>query len=563
MKRFRLVVAGLILVIAAAYVLFIQRRDHVNALYLNGKVYTVNDQSPLAEAFAVTGDRFVEVGSTARLRSRYNADTIVDLQGKPVYPGFLDAHAHVEGIGAALMTLNLNGKSLVEIRDAVRGAAAGKRGDQWVRGRGWDQNRWPTKMFPTHRDLDAVSTDRPVYLVRVDGHAAWVNKKVLEMARITRSTPDPPGGRIVRDSNGNPTGVFVDNAMELLGSMLPGPSEADREEAIRRAVEECLRKGITEVHDMGAGLAVINTYKKLASGGRFPFRVYVAVEGTDSAAVDTNLRSGPEVDLYDGRITVRAIKLYADGALGSRGAALVEPYSDDPGNRGLTLTGSEELRLAAERSIEKGFQLCVHAIGDRANSIVISAFEDAFIAKKVKGLAVRFRVEHAQVLDIRDIPKFSADGIIPSMQPVHCTSDMPWAPDRLGSSRIKGAYAWKSLINAGSLIPAGSDAPVEDPSPLAGFYAAITRQRPDGTPTEGWNARERMTRDEALKSFTIWGSYAGFQEKKKGSIEAGKWADFVVLQDDIMTVEVRKIPEVAVEMTVVGGKVAYARRPEK
>ena len=561
MKRLRPVVAGLILASIAAYLLFVQRREHVNALYLNGKVYTLNEENPLAEAFAVRGDRFVEVGSGVRLRSRYEADTIVDLQGKAVYPGFVDAHAHIEGLGAALMNLNLNGKSLEEIREAVRGAAEGKRGDQWIRGRGWDQNRWPGKQFPAHRDLDAVSQGRPVYLVRVDGHAAWVNKKVLEMAGVTRFTPDPPGGRILRDAHGDPTGVFVDNAMDRLGSLLPGPSEADREEAIELAIKEFLRKGITEVHDMGAGLALINTYKRLAFRGRFPFRVYVALEGTDSLAVDSYLRSGPEVDLYEGRITVRAIKLYADGALGSRGAALVEPYSDDPGNRGLTLTGSEELRLAAERCIEKGFQLCVHAIGDRANSIVVSAFEEAFNVKHIMGLTVRFRVEHAQVLSPPDIPRFSASGIIPSMQPVHCTSDMPWAPDRLGPVRIRGAYAWKSLINAGSLIPAGSDAPVEDPSPLAGFYAAVTRQRPDGTPAGGWNAPERMTKEEALKSFTLWGSFAAFQEKEKGSIEPGKWADFVVLRDDIMTVDVRKIPGVPVEMTVVGGNVAYRGNP--
>lgn len=557
MKRPALIAGGVVLFALVAYFVAQQRRERADALYVNGNMYTVDDRAPRAEAFAVREGRFVEVGSTARITSHFKADTTVDLQGKSVYPGFIDSHAHVEGLGAALLNLNLNGKSIAEIEAAVAGAAQVKRPGQWIRGRGWDQNLWPGKAFPTHIQLDAVSPNRPVYLTRVDGHAAWVNSVVLLMAGITRATRDPQGGRILRDSRGNPTGVFVDNAMALLGSFLPEPSDEDREEAIQLAVAECLRKGITQVHDMGAGLDVIRAYKKLISQGRFPFRVYVALEGTDSLAVDSYLRSGPEVDQANGKLTVRAIKLYADGALGSRGAALVEPYSDDPGNRGLTLTSGEELELAAERSLEKGFQLCVHAIGDRANTIVLSAYERAFNAKQVKGTDKRFRVEHAQILDQRDIHRFSSDGVIPSMQPVHCTSDMPWAPDRLGPARVKGAYAWKSLINAGSIIPGGSDAPVEDPNPLGGFFAAVTRQRPDGTPSGGWNAPERMSREEALKCFTIWGSFAAFQEKEKGSIEDGKWADFVVLDEDIMTVEVRKIPDVVVAMTVVGGNIAY------
>lgn len=551
------------LITAVSLLLLPIRRQHVDSLYLNGAVYTLNDRQPRAEAVAVSGDRITAVGSTADLERRFKADTVIDLHHKPLYPGFIDAHLHLEGIGIALSNLNVSGKSLDQIRDLIREQLPRKPAGQWIRGRGWDQNLWTGKSFPNHYDLDIIAPNCPVYLVRVDGHAVWVNKVVLDLAGITSSTPDPPGGRILRDSRGQPTGVFLDTAMELLASLLPEPSEAEHSAAIQKASQECIAEGITEAHDMGADLSRIDLYKKLAAGGMLPLRVYVALEGTDQKAVEKYLSTGPEVGLHGGRITVRAIKLYADGALGSRGAALIEPYTDDPPNRGLTVTTSDELEFASTRCVEKGFQLCVHAIGDRANTIVLSAFEKTFNSMHVNGLDKRFRVEHAQVLAARDIGRFASIGAIPSMQPVHCTSDMPWAADRLGPTRIKGAYAWKSLINSGSTIASGSDAPVEEPSVIRGFYAAITRERPDGTPPGGWNPDERMSRDEALKSFTVWAAYAAFQEREKGSIEPGKWADFTILSDDIMAIDVRKILSVVVEKTVVGGHTVYARNGGK
>jgi predicted amidohydrolase YtcJ len=560
MKRRLLQLLSAVALITVVLLLLLPlRRQHVDSLYLNGDIYTLTDRQPRAEAIAVSGDRIAAVGSTVDLERHFKADTVIDLHRKPIYPGFIDAHLHLEGIGIALSNLDASGKSLEQIQELVREQLAHKTAGQWIRGRGWDQNLWPRKSFPNHHDLDIVTPDCPVYLLRVDGHAVWVNKVVLDLAGITSGTPDPPGGRILRDARGQPTGVFLDTAIDLLASLLPEPTEAEHLAAIRKASEECIAEGITEVHDMGADLLRIGLYKKLAAEGMLPLRLYVALEGTDQKAVETYITSGPEIGLYQGHLTVRAIKLYADGALGSRGAALIEPYSDDPKNRGLTVTTSDELEFASARCVEKGFQLCVHAIGDRANSIVLSAFEKTFNSLKVQGLDKRFRVEHAQVLAPTEIGRFAAIGVIPSMQPVHCTSDMPWAVDRLGSTRIGGAYAWKSLIKAGSMIAGGSDAPVEEPNVIRGFYAAITRERPDGTPAGGWNPPERMSRDEALRSFTIWPAYAAFQEREKGSIEPGKWADFTILSDDIMTIDVRKILDVVVEETVVGGRIVYAR----
>ena len=558
-KRTFFIIAGVILMVVA-YALIFAKRERASILLINGKVHTGIGSAPHAEAVAIRADRIVGVGSTWDIQQRFEGDTVVDLEGGAVYPGFIESHAHVEGYGASLMTLNLTGtRSVGEIQELVRADAATGGEDHWVRGRGWDQNDWPVKRFPTHEDLDSASVDVPVYLVRVDGHAVWVNKKVLDLAGISSETPDPPGGKILRDAKGMPTGVFVDNAIELLASVLPSPSRADRLEAVRRSLNAYAALGVTEIHDMGVDLDGIALYKELAGAGMLPVRIYAVLEGTSRAAVEHYLKSGPEKDLYEGRLTVRAIKLYADGALGSRGAALVEPYADDPGNRGLTVTREPELIDAAGRAIDAGFQLCVHAIGDRGCNLVLSTFEKAFKARSMKGLSVRFRVEHAQILQRSDIPRFAELGVIPSMQPTHCTSDMPWAESRLGRSRVRHAYPWASLIEAGSIIPAGSDAPVEDPSPLKGYYAAITRQREDGTPPGGWFPEERMSRTDALNAYTIWGAYASFHEELKGTIETGKWADLVVLSDDLLLAAEQKIPSITVELTMVGGKVTHSR----
>lgn len=554
--RTRVALFALVIVVVAI-VIFLRRTpvQEVSLILVNGQIHTVNDAQPLAEAVAIDKGTIVAVGSTREITSHFHAGRTVALNGRPVYPGFIDSHAHFENLGVALQNLNLIGaSSTAEVQRHVAAEIASRPAGGWIRGRGWDQNRWDSRAFPDASLLDAVSPRNPVYLTRVDGHAVWVNSVVLRLTGINRSTRDPDGGRIVRYSNGNPTGVFIDNAVELLNSVLPQPDRTERLGSITRAVNECLRFGLTEVHDMGVDSEGIELYKSLIQEGKFPFRVYVAIESVRSLW-EAWRASGPLTSGYDGRLVVRAIKLYADGALGSRGAALIEPYTDDPGNRGLTLTAAKELATVVRQAYDSGFQVCVHAIGDRANNMVLYVYADVLKGGKRD---VRFRVEHAQVLDAADIPRFHELGVLPMMQPTHCTSDMPWAEDRLGAKRILGAYAWRSLFKTGTIIPAGSDFPVESPNPLLGFYAAITRQDTTGYPDGGWYPDQRMTREEALKAFTLWGAFAGFQEHMLGSIEPGKWADMVVLSDDIMTIPPRRIPSTHVVMTIVAGQEVYA-----
>ena len=531
-------------------------------LLVNGDIYTLNDRAPRATALAIRGDRIVAVGTDAEIRARFRADRVIDCGGKPVYPGFIDAHAHVESLGAALMNLDVGDAPSEGAAAALVGSAAADTGaGVWIRGRGWDQNRWPGKAFPTRASLDRACPRIPVILTRVDGHALWVNSPALAAAHITAATADPPGGRILRNGAGEPTGVVVDNAMDLVLAAVPPPTAGERTEAVRRAVRTCVAAGLTEVHDMGVDAGGLAVYRGLIAAHDFPFRVYAAVLGSSKDAWDSARAAGPVIDAGGGRLTVRAVKFYADGALGSRGAALIEPYSDDPGNRGLTLTSRDSLERAALEAIDAGFQVCTHAIGDRANAVVLDAYDSAFARRGRRGEDLRFRVEHAQVLDPVDIPRFHALGVIPSMQPTHCTSDMSWAPARLGAERLRGAYAWHSLLASGCIIPGGSDFPVESPNPLLGFYAAVTRQDRSGNPPGGWNPGERMTREEALRSFTLWGAYAAFQEREKGSLEPGKWADIVVLTDDIMTIEPPKILTTGVVMTIVAGDVVYSAPP--
>ncbi len=549
----------LLVVLSLVYFMFLRSNvSEASLLLLNGVVYTVNEAQPRAEAVAVSSGKIIAVGTTTELQSKFTSSHVIDLHGRPVYPGFIDSHAHLEGLGSLLLNLDLTGTTSVEEIQRLVAESAGKaKPGMWIRGRGWDQNQWRHKTFPNHEILDKVAGDIPVYLARVDGHAVWVSKKVLEIAGTTKETPDPEGGKIVRDKAGNPTGVFVDNAVDIVKEALPDPSEVERTEAILKAVQSCLKVGLTEVHDMGVDGEQIEICRRLIQTGRFPFRVYAAIGGP-GPLWERYLARGPEIGTYEGRLTVRALKLYADGALGSYGAALIEPYSDDPANRGLTLTSADSIRYHGRRALERGFQVCTHAIGDRANHIVLNVYEELYKANPERSKDARFRVEHAQVLAQDDIARFHQIGVLPMMQPTHCTSDMRWAESRLGPTRIKGAYAWRSLIESGSIVPGSSDFPAESNNPLWGFYAAITRQDRTGWPVGGWYPEQRMTRDEALKAFTIWGATAGFEENIKGSIEPGKFADLVVLSNDIMQIDARDILQTTVEMTIVGGDVVYS-----
>jgi predicted amidohydrolase YtcJ len=528
----------------------------------NGRIYTVDNARPVVSALAARDGRIVFIGSDAEAKALAGAGSrLIDLHGATVVPGIVDAHAHLLGLGIMLSETNVAGAtSYQEVIDRVKAWAKDVKPGQWIVGRGWDQNRWPTKEFPSHEALSRAFPQNPVVLERIDGHAVLANAKAMELAGVTASTREPSGGRIVRLSSGAPSGVFVDNAESLIERAIPSLSGADTRKAILAAIAECNRWGLTGVHDPGENAGTIAIYEELAKAGNYNLRNYVMLSDpgapTSSAALDNPyLRRGPQSALYDGHLWVRAIKLYADGALGSRGAALLAPYSDDTANSGLLVSQPAHLEAWAEAGLRRGFQINVHAIGDRGNRNVLDAFETAL--RTVPKADHRFRIEHAQVLSPTDIPRFAKLGVIPSMQATHQTSDMPWAESRLGPERIRGAYAWRSLLNTGVIIPNGTDFPVEEVNPLLTFHAAVTRQNPANMPAGGWYPDQKMSREEALQSMTIWPAYAGFQESILGSITPGKYADFVVLDRDIMRVPDTEILGARVMSTWIGGKPVY------
>jgi predicted amidohydrolase YtcJ len=507
---------------------------------------------------AVRDGKVLFIGSAREASALKDANTrVVDLGGRTVIPGMVDAHAHLLGLGQSLRTVNLFGaKSYDEVIARVVERAKGLPPGQWLLGRGWDQNQWGDTRFPTHEALSRAVPNNPVWLTRVDGHAGLGNAAALRAAGVTAASVDPSGGKIERSAAGEPTGVFIDNAKSLVERSIPAPSREDTRRAIREAIAESQRWGLVGLHDAGESRATIDLMEEMAKAGEIPFRLYVMI-GDDSAAVAHYMQRGPQSALYDNHLWIRAIKLYADGALGSRGAALLEPYSDDPSNRGLLLSAPAHIQDVASRALRRGFQVATHAIGDRGNRLVLDAYEKALQATPTADH--RFRVEHAQIINHDDIPRFAELGVIPSMQAVHQTSDMYWAGNRLGTGRLFGAYAWRSLLNTGVVIPNGSDFPVEAVNPLLSFHSAVSRQDAENWPAAGWMPEQRMTRDEALKSMTIWPAYAGFQEAMMGSLTPGKLADFVVLDRDIMTVPERDILGTSVLATYIGGKAVYER----
>lgn len=514
----------------------------------NGAVITMEASQPKATAIAIGADRIVWIGESSKAQKWIGPNTkVIDLQGAFVYPGFIDSHAHVAGLGDSRTKLDLVGtadkQSIVKM---VQQAALTTAKGEWIRGRGWDQNDWPEKKFPTAADLDAVSSDNPVVLLRVDGHAHWVNTAALRLAGITKETKDPEGGLIERDPEGNPTGVLVDNAMDILDTAVPALTQQQVQSRIQIALQEAARKGLTMIHDAGESETQIEAFKALAASGGLPVRVYGMI-GLPDPYGETLVKTGPKN--YGPFYELRCVKLYQDGALGSRGAALLAPYSDDPGNSGLMRMTEEQLLSMLLLAKQNGFQVGVHAIGDRANRLVL----DSYSKMNVDGL--RWRIEHAQVLSQPDIPRLALWGVIASMQPTHATSDMPWAEDRVGPDRIKGAYAWQSLLQHKTVIAGGSDAPVEDINPLWGIYSAITRQDHDGNPKGGWHPEQKVSREEALRMFTIDGAYASFHEKDLGSLKVGKLADLTVLPENLLTCDPKDMINMKVLYTIVGGKI--------
>ena len=536
------------------------RRSTADLVLKNGMVYTMDADRPKAQAVAVIGNRIAVVGVDADVAPFIGPDTrVIDLEGQTMVPGLKESHGHLMSIGIAKMTVDLVGISgYDELIERVLAAADGKEEGEWITGRGWHEEKWTDRSsltvrgFMTHHKLSEAVPDIPVYVRRADGHAAFANAKAMELMGIDRNTQSPEGGDVIKDADGNPTGILVDKAMGLVS--VPGLTENQRRQALELGIQECLANGITMFDDAGVGEDGIDLYKEYADAGKLDIRVYVMASNLHTMVALQKPWSHP-----DGFLTVRAVKLYGDGALGSRGAWLLEPYEDDPGNSGFPTTPPDMIYDAARFGLEHGWQVCTHAIGDRGNRMMLDMYEKAMEEfPHVKDH--RFRDEHTQILDEADIPRFARLGVIASMQGIHATSDLPWAPDRLGRDRTaEGGYVWQKLLQHGVKIINGTDAPVEDISPIASFYASVTRERPDGTPEGGMFGDQRMSRQEALRSYTLDAAYGSFHEDVLGSIEQGKLADFTVLSKDIMTVPENQILDTEIVYTVVDGKVRYER----
>lgn len=528
--------------------------DHV---LLGAPVYSVDPTAPLARGIAIRSGRILRLGDEAALSACIGPATHVHRLPADacVIPGFIDSHAHLFGVGRRLRELDLVGtQSYAEIIERIRSRAQELPGGAWILGRGWDQNDWDEPEFPHHRALSAAVPDHPVFVRRIDGHAALANAAALEAAGVNRETPDPEGGEILRDAMGQPTGVLIDAAMGYLNPVVPATDPEELYLDLLAALEECRRLGVTSLHDAGLGDEEIALLQRARDEGKLTLRLYVMLSGSDEELLQRHFEQGPRIDPW---ITVRAVKLYADGALGSRGAALLQPYADRPDHVGLTIQNQENLERITTRALRHGFQVATHAIGDRGNRMVLNAYAAAQKAVPERRDA-RLRVEHAQILHPADIPRFRELGVIASMQGNHCTSDMPWVPLRLGPERTpQSAYVWQSLLQSGARLCNGTDAPVESLSPIECFYSSVTRQDAEGHPDGGFLPEQRMSRQQALHSYTAGGAYAAFQEESKGQLRPGFLADLVVLSRDIMVVPPSRILEAEVLLTLVNGNVVY------
>jgi predicted amidohydrolase YtcJ len=544
-------------------------RPPADLVLTNGKVVTVESAMPEAQAVAIVGDRIADIGSSADVKRHVGPKTqVIDLKGQLVIPGFIEGHGHFTGVGQAQLNLNLmKTSSWQEIVAMVEAAAKKAKPGQWIYGRGWHQEKWTLKPqpnvegFPTHEALSRVSPDNPVLLTHASGHATFANAKAMELSGITRDTPNPAGGDILKDAQGNPIGAFRETASRLIRRGAGEPRRTDAEEAARArrilelASQEVLSKGVTSFQDAGSTVSDVDLMKQMIDEGKINVRLWIMLR-MNNEALAANLARYRTIDYGSGFLTVRGIKKSIDGALGSRGAWLLEPYSDKPGDTGHNTTSVDEIREAAKLAVQHGYQMCVHAIGDRANRETLDIFEEIFKANP-DGKDLRWRIEHAQHLHPADIPRFGRLGVIASMQGVHCTSDAPYVIARLGRQRAEeGAYVWQKLMKSGATVSNGTDAPVEDVDPIASFYSTVSRKLTDGSV---FFPDQRMSRLEALKSYTINAAYAAFEEGSRGSLKSGKYADMVVLSKDIMTMPEDQIPSAEVMYTIVGGKVRFKK----
>ncbi len=527
----------------------------------NATIYTGDSLQPSATAVAVQDGKIVYVGPDSGVSAFIGEGTeVIDLAGRYVYPGFVDAHAHFTGIGQRELVLNLEGTStkdafLAKVEEAVAKAQPG----EWVTGRGWIETFWSPPIFPTRHDLDRIAPNNPVILTRADGHALIANSAALKLAGVTGASLAPPGGAVNLDPDGEPTGMLIDAAQGMVRQLVPPPSEAQLERALELASDREVRLGWTQVQDAHGSWAEVARMRKLIGEGRIKVRLIKTISGPGDAA-DSLIAHGPFAPEFEDHLTIRTVKLVMDGALGSRGAALLTPYSDDPTNIGLITTDTAAVSGMLQRALRAGVQVEIHAIGDRGNRLSLDLFEAAFNAVPAAERKVaepRWRIEHAQIIEPSDLPRFKTLGLIASMQPSHAIGDLFFVPRRIGLGRTAGAYAWHSMLAMGVPVAGGSDAPVERGEPMIEFYAAVARKSLDGKDGPGWHPEEKVTREQALKMFTIYPAFAAFEEDRAGSIVLGKRGDFTVLDKDIMTIPEAEILKTTNVMTVVGGKVVY------
>lgn len=549
------------------------RKESAELVLLGGTIYTVSDDTPVVEAVAIKGGKIMYAGNKKGVAAHIGKNTeVIDLEGKTMTPGFIEGHGHFMGVGFNELNLDLSGVTgfdqiVSKVKEAVERSVPG----QWIVGRGWHQDKWNTnpadmvKGFPTHKEISAVSPDNPVYLTHASGHMSLANARAMELAGVNTLSRETfrkdvaAGGEVIRDRHGNPTGIFNERAQELISSYIPENTRERNEQAFELAVKACHSNGITSFHDAGTGHEYIELFRSLREQGRLSVRLYVMLTGFDRELINQWLLRGPETDSTHW-LTIRSIKLNCDGALGSRGAWLLEPYADSPGHYGHETLPMDTVLSLSRLALKHGFQVCSHAIGDRANREILDRYELAIREAGNAAKDHRFRIEHAQHLHPDDIPRFGRLGVIPAMQAIHMSSDRPWAIDRLGEKRIvEGAYVWQKLLQSGARIVNGTDAPVEPLNPIACFYASVTRKTLAGEPAGGYEPDQKMTREQALRSYTLDAAYGAFEESIKGTIEIGKLADFTVFSHDIMTIPEEDILQTEIAMTIVGGKVVYRK----
>jgi predicted amidohydrolase YtcJ len=538
-------------------------KPRADRILTNGHVITLNEDMPEAEAFAVKGGFIIAAGTNAKMREAYPLAEEVDLDGKDVMPGIIESHGHMLNLGRIKMRIDL--QSVNDPREVVkklRERVAKTNPGEWIDGWGWDDGAWKEQMTAISHELSDVSPDNPVWFAGLHGYNGWANAKALEMAGITKDTPDPEGGKIYKNSEtGTPTGILANAAQSMVTRLMPPLTVEQRKKAFEIAGEELLKNGLTSVHDARITRKDLDALRSLKTKKKLKVRYYVMLDCTDEELIEPYLQNGPEID-PDNWLTIRCIKVFQDGSLGTWSALMLEPYSDAPDVLGVTTTSQEEIERLTIRSLKAGMQVATHAIGDRSNRITLDAYEASI--KAVPGAkGHRLRIEHAQVVALEDIPRFKELDIIASMQPPHATSDMPWAEDRVGPERIKGAYAWRSFLDAGVRVPLNSDFPGEALNPFYGMYATETRQTPDGKPEGGWYPEQCLTREEVLYAYTVESAYSGFEEHIKGQIAPGMLADFIVISDNILTIPSKALLSLKVERTYIGGQLVYSMNAER